>query len=437
MPSKLQPNDEPANPQPRLRDRISSIGPALIVAAVVLGPGSILTSSRVGANIGPVGLLAIAMATVLMIGMVMLAVRIGVGLRETPGEAIARHVGRGPALLIGLVVFAIVALFQSSNNVALVAGLEPMVGAQWSFSAKLGIAAAANLLIVACLYTLPDLYRRVESSMKVLIGVTALAFVCNAVFVAARPQPKLATKATAAEETGKKGAKSNAATNVPATSFALIGMIATTFSVAGAFYQAYLVRERGWTLADLPRANTDAIISIGGLGLVTSIVLLTSYKVFFGTELATKLDSVADVASQLEPLFGAAARMIFAAGILGGALSSFLVNAMVGGTVLSDCAGWGARLDQRAPRHLTTLALGIGGLIAAFSMANKESTVGLITLAQALTVIGIPALAICMLYLGSLTEVRRNLSWPLWILCGTATITSILLATITVSKLIG
>ena len=29
---------------------------------------------------------------------------------------------------------------------------------------------------------------------------------------------------------------------------AVQGMIATTFSVAGAMYQAYLVKEKGWTL---------------------------------------------------------------------------------------------------------------------------------------------------------------------------------------------
>ncbi|HAN81684.1 MAG TPA: manganese transporter, partial [Verrucomicrobiales bacterium] len=36
----------------RLNELIGKIGPTIIVAAVVLGPGSILTSSRVGADFG-------------------------------------------------------------------------------------------------------------------------------------------------------------------------------------------------------------------------------------------------------------------------------------------------------------------------------------------------------------------------------------------------
>ena len=39
-----------------MKGLLKSIGPAIIVAAVVLGPGSILTSSKVGASFGLLGL---------------------------------------------------------------------------------------------------------------------------------------------------------------------------------------------------------------------------------------------------------------------------------------------------------------------------------------------------------------------------------------------
>ena len=41
----------------------------------------------------------------------------------------------------------------------------------------------------------------------------------------------------------------------------VLGLIATTFSVAAAFYQAYLVRERGWKLEDSRRIRFDSILS--------------------------------------------------------------------------------------------------------------------------------------------------------------------------------
>ena len=53
-----------------VRETLKAIGPAIIVAAVVLGPGSILASSKVGAEWGWLGLPVLAFAVVLMIGMV-------------------------------------------------------------------------------------------------------------------------------------------------------------------------------------------------------------------------------------------------------------------------------------------------------------------------------------------------------------------------------
>ena len=53
----------------RLNELIGKIGPTIIVAAVVLGPGSILTSSRVGADFGFPAWFVLALSTFLMIGM--------------------------------------------------------------------------------------------------------------------------------------------------------------------------------------------------------------------------------------------------------------------------------------------------------------------------------------------------------------------------------
>ena len=40
-------------------------------------------------------------------------------------------------------------------------------------------------------------------------------------------------------------------------------LIGTTFSVAGAFYQAYLVRQKGWTNTDLGRGTVDRLVAEG------------------------------------------------------------------------------------------------------------------------------------------------------------------------------
>src|SRR5690606_37820491 len=120
---------------------------------------------------------------------------------------------------------------------------------------------------------------------------------------------------------------------------ALLGLVATTFSVAGALYQGYLVREKGWTEKDVPQGLFDSAIGIFILCGTTMMIMMTSAAVLHGH--GVKLETVADVGAQLEPLFGSAAVVLFTLGLLAGAISSFMVNTMVGGSVLSDGLGLG------------------------------------------------------------------------------------------------
>jgi len=391
----------------KLRDFLRSVGPALIVAAVVLGPGSILTSSKVGASFGYSAIFVVLGATVLMIGMVALAARIGAVHDKTPCDELASRLGRPVAVFIGIVLFTLVAFFQSSNNLALIAGVEPLLAGDGdgttvvSAQMQVGILLVINALIITVLYTTRNLYKRVESLMKWLIGLMVIAFLTN--FVVAFMTPREAAVVT-------EGAKPDV--------LALLGMMGTTFSVGGAFYQAYLVKEKGWGLPKVKNALIDSVVSISVLGVITAVILATSARVFYGRAEPITLASVGDVARQLEPLFGSSATIIFCAGIIAGAFSSFLVNAMIGGTVLADAIGKGGRLEgNKWPIHLTTAALLVGmGTAISTLLLGKESTVNLITLAQAMTVIGLPILAAALIYLGTRKDLVGERKVPMWIL---------------------
>jgi len=274
------------------RNLFKNIGPAIIVAAVVLGPGSILTSSKVGATFGLIGFPVVIIAAILMIAMVALSARLGAVYEKSLCDELAIRLGRPITVAIGLILFTLVALFQSSNNIALIGGLEPMFGDEpLSVAMRSGILIAVNLLIVASLYLLRDLYGSVEQMMKFLIGLIAVAFLVNFAVIFSQPQSFEPIEPTGSPDW------------IP-----LLGMIGTTFSVGGAFYQAYLVKEKGWGLAEVRAGVIDSVIGISVLGIVTSIILLTSWRVFYGNPDAIALESVGDVARQLEPSFGATAK---------------------------------------------------------------------------------------------------------------------------------
>jgi manganese transport protein len=400
--SAADPYASPENQDIPRRSVFKSIGPAIIVAAVVLGPGSILTSSKVGSSFGLIGFPVIVVSAILMIAMVALSARLGAVYENSLCDELASRLGRPAAVFVGLTLFTLVAFFQSSNNIALIGGVEPLLGdEELSFGARAGTLVIANLLIIACLYMVRNLYGSIEGFMKLLLGLMTVAFLVNFAVVMSKPQ--------SFEPVAPSG---------PLDWIPLLGMIGTTFSVGGAFYQAYLVKEKGWGLADVKAGVVDSVVSISMLGIVTAIVLLTSWRVFYGNPEPVTLASVGDVARQLEPSFGASGKIIFCMGILAGALSSFLVNALIGGTVMSDSIGKGARLQDKWPVHLTVVALLVGMFVAIAALQNKESVVPLITLAQACTVIGLPALAAALIYLGTRPELTgpRRVPKPILVL---------------------
>jgi manganese transport protein len=173
-----------------------------------------------------------------------------------------------------LVLFLVVALFQSSNNLAIIAGLEPLfedVGDGTllaGFGAKLAILLVINLFVVFCLFRIRSLYAQIERLMKIMVLVMILAFTCNFIVV-------LYGSIEAGTVIGKS-------TEGKRDLIPLLGMIGTTFSIAGAFYQGYLVREKGWKLADWREGLRDSIFGICVLGTVTSFILITSVLTFHG-----------------------------------------------------------------------------------------------------------------------------------------------------------
>ena len=349
--------------------RWTAFGPAIIVGSVVLGPGTIFSSTRVGCEFGYQLAWVVVAAAVLMIGMTALAARLGTELDETPCAELARRLGRAPAALVGIVLFLVIACFQFSNNIGIVAALRPLLGDSRALS--IAVLIALNLLAGLAVFGLRRLYRPIEVLMKLLVLAMLVGFVGN-LFLA---RPSVAATA------------GGLVPRLPAgTTLSVLALVATTFSVSAAFFTAYLVRAKGWKRGDAERGLWDSILGISVLGALTLVILTTAAAVLHGRVAPGELESVADVARVFEPMFGPASQALFCVGLLAGSFSSFLVNVMIGGTVLSDGLGLGGDLDGRWPRAFTAAALGVGMLVALMIEAAGFSSVRPILIAQALTV---------------------------------------------------
>lgn len=427
-----------------------SLGPAIIVASIVLGPGSVLTSSKVGCQYGYQMLWVIAGASLLMIGMTAFGAILGACGGQTPCEAVAQRFGRSASVAIGLVVFLIVVCFQSGNNIAVLASLGELVPNRETVDANVAAAdsnaasaatfsrhtvpaiilIALNGLVGAALFGMKRLYRSIERFMLILVLVMLAGFSANLMF--ARPSLLSVLRGMVPALPAADGGNwfpRLVAGNVVDPYWALQGLIATTLSIVGAFYQSYLVREKGWAHADVKRGMWDSILGIALLGTISSMVMVTSAAALHGKIAPDELSSAADVARQLEPLFGQAATTLFALGIFAAAFSSFLGNALIGGTILSDGLGWGSSLDGLWPKRLTVVALAIGMTIAVAATTGGFNTVQSIVFAQALSVLGVPVLAALMIWQGLKTrrgDVHVMPRWVLAVACLAAVVTTFL-----------
>ncbi|MEM9660488.1 MAG: divalent metal cation transporter, partial [Planctomycetota bacterium] len=362
-----------------------------------------LTSSKAGCQYGYQMLWVLAVASLLMICMTTLGAMLGIYGAKSPCQEIADRCGRPAAVAIGVVLFLIVACFQSSNNVAVIASLDGFArfllpaadGRQPDFDAR-GVLKPLALLtlngtVVAAIYAARSLYRPIEKLMMCLVLVMLVGFTIN--IVLARPSLTAALRGLAPSAPGGADGEffpTIVAGEIRDSYWVLQGLIATTLSLAGAFFQAYLVREKKWTRTNMKAGLIDSITGIAVLGGVSALIMITSAAAFYGKVAPAELATASDVARQLEPLFGAKATLLFSLGLFAAAFSSLLGNALIGGTILADSLGRGGTMDGGWSKGLTVLTLALGMSAAVAATAADFETVYLIVFAQALTVLGIP-----------------------------------------------
>jgi manganese transport protein len=351
-------------------------------------------------------------ATALMICLVMIAARLGVIYDRTLLDELAHRLGRPVAAIVGIIVFLIATSFQTGNNAAILFAIDPLIELLteqpadqvrgWGMSFL--ILLLLNGFILAVLFGFRRLYSPLEKLMIGLVMLMLIGFFVNLVFAA-----------PSAIEIGRgliPSLPQAAEGESPLNWTLVLGFFASTVSIAGVFYQSYLVKEKGWTIKDVKRGMTDSLLGIAILGFVSSIIMITAAAVLHDRVDAIAIGSAADVARQLEPLFGPAAVILFSMGLFAGAFSSFMVNSMIGGTLLADGLGKGGLMDETSTRWFTTvvLLLGMGITLASGGTAPAE----VITFAQALTVLGLPILALTMVYLVTRTDLTGERAIPMW-----------------------
>ncbi len=376
------------------------IGPGLITACVVIGPGSILTSSKVGANDGYSKLWIVIASVAFMLVYMTLGAKLGAVAKTSPGNLIRTKAGQGLAIMVGCCVFFISAAFQSGNNLGVAAAFDAFTGSK---TVVTYLVIGFNLLAITFLFAFRNLYRVLERLMMFLVALMLISFAINLIvlspnlgdlFMGFIPFAQSADSATTKTE-GLDGLIS------------LLGLIGTTFVITAAFYQSYLVRQKGWDEKQVKSGIVDARVGAVIMALITVMLVSTAAAGLYDgsyIELANPIQ----VADELEPTFGKLGKYIFSLGLFSAAFSSFLVNSMIGGFIVSDCLGFGSDPHDRAPRIMTTVALLTGMIVAVAVLKLDFNIAPTIIAAQAVTVVGAPLIAGVLLWLASSKDVMGS-----------------------------
>jgi manganese transport protein len=385
------------------RSLLGRIGPAFIVGACIIGPGSVTLMSKTGAAYGYALVWLSLLSGALMAGFLAVFMRFGIYCDETFLGLTAKKLGRWFAVLCGLSLFSVDATFQFGNALGVKAGMQAIFPAVSPYVWPIAFTVAA----IVFLFAFKRIYGLLEKTMTFFLVFMVIAFLVNLTW--ARPNPVEVLRGVCVP-------------TLPAgVDWVIIGgLVGTTFVIVAAFMQPYLVKAKGWTEKDLASGVTDTVLASIMLTLVGAMIMITAAAVIHPLGLDTDQVNFELMISQLEKGFGSYAKLIFSVGFFAAAFSSFITNSVIGGVLLCDGLGLGGRLESIPTKVFATLVLLIGmstGLLIIFMEQTRavNLTVKAIALGQATTMLAVPLGTVAMVAV--LFDRRANRGRPrsLWL----------------------
>jgi manganese transport protein len=365
--------------------KFGPFGPGLLVVAAFIGPGTVTTASVAGANFGPALLWAVLFSTLATMVLQEMCARLGIVSRQGLGEAL-RIIFADSRLRVPVLAFVVVgigggnAAFETGNITGAALGLAILTGLPsplWAVAIGYG----------ACLLLALGVYRYIERVLILLVAGMSLVFVLTA--IQARPSVDMMMAGLLLPSLPN------------GSELLVVALIGTTVVPYNLFLHAKVVQERwGEALSGqqalseqqaLGAARYDTFVSVGLGGVVTLAIVATAAAAFFTQGI--HLDSPAQMAGQLEPLLGPAARYFFAFGLLCAGLTSAITAPLAAAYATAGVLGWEQDLKSWRFRAVWASITLIGTLLAALG----QRPVAAIILAQAVNGLLLPGMAIFLL----------------------------------------
>lgn len=314
-----------------------SFGPGFLVAAAFIGPGTVTTCTLAGANFGYAlifSLLFAVVATLIlqeMTGRLSLATGkdLGQSLREFPQNRWTQ------GLFIFLTLCSITigcAAYEAGNIIGGSLGLEMITG----IPQKIWV---VFISIAAVLLLGQQKYRLVERFLIVLVFLMSASFLATAIIM--RPDIGAVLRGFLP--------------SFPKNSLLFIlALVGTTVVPYNLFLHSSAVKEKWKSTASLKDVRKDLLFSISLGGLISVSIVVTSAMAFYTQGIS--VESGAQMATQLQPLFGSVANVLFGIGFFAAGISSAVTAPYAAAYASSGVLGW---KEGHKSKRFQTVWLGV------------------------------------------------------------------------------
>lgn len=356
-----------------------NMGPALLVTACFIGPGTVTTASVAGANFGFALMWAVVFSVIATVILQEMSARLGLASGYSLGTAIRLTLKR-PITRLPVIVLVVAALgfgsavYAQGDMIGTAVGLSDLTSTPvqiWPF--------ITLVLVSALLFT--GRFKLIMRILGVLVAIMAAVFLVTAVMV--RP------------DLGDMFQGSFLPSIPDGSQLVVIGLIGTTVVGYNLFLHSSGVLEhypRGQHLAaSIKAARTDTVLSISVGGIITLAIIATAAAAFFRSGI--EVDSTASMAAQLEPLLGSAAPYFFALGLFSAGVTSVVAGGLAAAFAVCTTLGWGQNMRSWRFRAVWLVVLTYGALFATIG----ENPLAAILFAQAANGVLLPILAITLL----------------------------------------
>lgn len=298
-----------------------SFGPAFMVTAAFIGPGTVTTCSLAGASYGYSLVFTLVFATLTTIALQEMTGRLSLGSGKDLAQALNSFSQKTfPRLIFIVLTLSSITFGCAAYEAGNIIGGSLGLGMITPLPQKLWVV-LLSLTAVVILGT--QKYKLIEKFLVFLVFLMSLSFLTTAVVI----KPDV------------MGIFKGLIPSFPKDSLYLIlALVGTTVVPYNLFLHSSAVCQKWKFPGQLKEVKKDIVLAVGLGGLVSASIIVTSSASFFSQGIA--VESGAQLAQQLKPLFGPFTNFLFGIGFFAAGMSSAVTAPYAAAFASSGILNW-------------------------------------------------------------------------------------------------